>query len=50
MGFHHLPRPEDWPVLPTIWQSVSLVPYGFFDRNPAVDVDDGDALRNSVKW
>jgi primary-amine oxidase len=38
MGFHHLPRPEDWPVLPTIWHSVSLVPYGFFDRNPAVDV------------
>src|SRR5207244_8086168 len=26
MGFHHLPRPEDWPVLPTIWHSVALVP------------------------
>ena len=37
MGFHHLPRPEDWPVLPTIWHSVSLVPYGFFDHNPATD-------------
>jgi primary-amine oxidase len=38
MGFHHVPRPEDWPVLPTMWHSVSLVPYGFFDRNPALDV------------
>jgi primary-amine oxidase len=38
MGFHHLPRPEDWPVLPTMWHSISLVPYGFFDRNPTVDV------------
>ncbi len=38
MGFHHLPRPEDWPVLPTIWHAVSLVPYGFFDRNPAFGV------------
>jgi primary-amine oxidase len=38
MGFHHVTRPEDWPVLPTMWHSVSLVPYGFFDRNPALDV------------
>jgi primary-amine oxidase len=36
MGFHHLPRPEDWPVLPTMWHTVSLVPYGFFDENPTV--------------
>jgi primary-amine oxidase len=38
MGFHHLPRPEDWPVLPTMWHSVSLVPYGFFARNPSVEI------------
>jgi len=37
MGCHHVTRPEDWPVLPTMWHSVSLVPYGFFDRNPALD-------------
>jgi primary-amine oxidase len=37
IGFHHLPRPEDWPVLPTAWHSLSLVPYGFFDRNPNAD-------------
>jgi primary-amine oxidase len=36
MGFHHLTRPEDWPVMSTVWHSVSLVPYGFFDRNPSV--------------
>jgi primary-amine oxidase len=36
IGFHHLPRPEDWPVLPTAWHSLSLVPYGFFDRNPSL--------------
>jgi primary-amine oxidase len=38
LGFHHLPRPEDWPVLPTMWHSVALVPYGFFDHNPSVQV------------
>jgi primary-amine oxidase len=37
MGFHHVPRPEDWPVMATMWHSVSLVPYGFFDRNPALE-------------
>jgi primary-amine oxidase len=36
MGFHHLTRPEDWPVMATVWHSVALVPYGFFDRNPSL--------------
>jgi primary-amine oxidase len=36
MGFHHLPRAEDWPMLPTMWHSLSLVPAGFFDHNPAL--------------
>ena len=36
MGFHHLTRPEDWPVLPTVWHSVEFVPSGFFDRNPSL--------------
>jgi primary-amine oxidase len=46
MGFHHVPRPEDWPVLPTMWHSISLVPDGFFDRNPAIDArPGGDTLK-----
>ena len=36
VGFHHRPRPEDWPIMPTMWHSLSLVPYGFFERNPSV--------------
>jgi primary-amine oxidase len=35
VGFHHLPRPEDWPLLPTVWHSVSLVPHGFSEGGPA---------------
>jgi len=38
MGFHHLPRPEDWPILSTMWHSVALVPWGFFDHNPSLDL------------
>ena len=38
MGFHHLTRPEDWPVLPTVWHSMTLRPYHSFDKSPAIDV------------
>jgi len=38
MGFHHLPRMEDWPVMPTHWSSFSLMPYNFFADNPALTV------------
>jgi len=49
MGFHHLPRPEDWPALPTMWHSVSLVPYGFFDHNPTLPVTRKGAPGDPVK-
>jgi primary-amine oxidase len=49
MGFHHLPRPEDWPVLPTMWHSVALVPYGFFDRNPSAQAPSESAPPNADK-
>jgi len=37
-GLHHITRPEDWPVMPTDAVSFWLKPFGFFDRNPALDV------------
>ena len=37
-GVTHLPRPEDWPVMPVESTGFLLSPYGFFDRNPALDV------------
>jgi primary-amine oxidase len=38
LGSHHIPRPEDWPVMPTERVGFALRPVGFFDRNPALDV------------
>jgi primary-amine oxidase len=38
MGFHHVPRMEDWPVMPTHWSSFSLMPMNFFANNPALTV------------
>jgi primary-amine oxidase len=38
MNYHHVPRPEDWPVMPVSTIGFALEPVGFFDRNPALDV------------
>jgi primary-amine oxidase len=38
MNAHHIPRPEDWPVMPETRIGFMLKPVGFFDRNPALDV------------
>lgn len=37
-GIHHITRAEDWPVMPVDVVSFWLKPFGFFDRNPALDV------------
>jgi primary-amine oxidase len=38
MNYHHLPRPEDWPVQPCVYANFHWMPVGFFDANPALDV------------
>ncbi len=37
-GHTHLPRPEDYPVMPTAYIGFMLKPAGFFTMNPANDV------------
>jgi primary-amine oxidase len=37
-GLTHFPRPEDWPIMPVDYAGFTLKPYGFFDRNPGLDV------------
>ncbi len=44
-GVTHIPRPEDWPVMPVEYTGFSLVPFGFFDRNPALDVPPTDVCK-----
>jgi primary-amine oxidase len=37
-GHHHIPRPEDFPIMPTAYSGFMLKPVGFFDANPTLDV------------
>ena len=37
-GVTHVPRPEDWPVMPVEYAGFHLIPVGFFDGNPSLDV------------
>ncbi|MDH3678635.1 MAG: primary-amine oxidase [Acidimicrobiia bacterium] len=41
-GTTHISRPEDWPVMPVESVGFTLKPYGFFDRNPSLDLAPGD--------
>ncbi|HEX8440889.1 primary-amine oxidase [Archangium sp.] len=36
----HIPRPEEWPVMPRTSVGFSIAPFGFFTQNPALDVPD----------
>jgi primary-amine oxidase len=38
MGFHHVPRAEDWPIMPVMWHEFTLRPYDFFSQNPVLDL------------
>ena len=38
LGITHIPRPEEWPVMPVTHVGFKLIPGGFFNRNPALDV------------
>jgi primary-amine oxidase len=40
-GLHHQPRTEDFPVQPCIKAGFKLMPSGFFDQNPGIDVAPG---------
>ncbi|MDQ6600602.1 copper amine oxidase [Bacillus salipaludis] len=37
-GITHIPRAEEWPIMPTEWVSLLLKPYNFFDQTPTLDL------------
>lgn len=45
-GLNHVPRIEDFPVMPCEILKVSLKPVNFFDKNPALDVPPSEQTFN----
>lgn len=43
LGVTHVPRSEDWPVMPVEKAGFHLLPVNFFDKNPALDVPASEA-------
>ncbi|KAH9984351.1 copper amine oxidase [Russula vinacea] len=41
VGTTHIPRPEDWPVMPVDHIRLTLKPNSFFSANPSLDVPGG---------
>jgi primary-amine oxidase len=37
-GLHHSVRPEDFPVQPCVMAGFKLLPFGFFDSNPGINL------------
>ena len=37
-GVTHTPRPEDWPIMPVEYCGFHLVPVGFFEKNPTINL------------
>ena len=48
-GHTHVPRAEDYPVMPTAYIGFLLKPNGFFDANPANDVPPSKKKAAAVK-
>ncbi|KAJ7864469.1 copper amine oxidase [Mycena olivaceomarginata] len=38
VGVTHIPRPEDWPVMPVEHLNITFKPVSFFEANPSMDV------------
>ena len=45
-GHTHIPRAEDYPVMPTAYIGFTLKPNGFFTMNPANDVPPSEAKKS----
>ncbi|KAM9891665.1 hypothetical protein OXX79_010566, partial [Metschnikowia pulcherrima] len=46
LGFTHIPRVEDFPVMPVETHNIHLVPANFFDRNPGLDLPQSNQAFN----
>lgn len=48
-GLTHIPRPEDWPIMPVDYAGFWFKPYGFSDVNPAMDVPESSQAHGGAE-
>ncbi|KAL5717622.1 primary-amine oxidase [Ranunculus cassubicifolius] len=48
-GVTHIPRLEDWPVMPVEHIGFNLMPHGFFNCSPAIDVPPSCSTSNDAE-
>ncbi|KAA8533199.1 hypothetical protein F0562_033268 [Nyssa sinensis] len=48
-GVTHIPRLEDWPVMPVERIGFILMPHGFFNCSPAIDVPPSSSCHSDLK-
>ena len=49
-GVTHIPRPEDWPVMPVEHLRVLFRPTNFFEFNPSMDVPGADDKKSKLAF
>jgi primary-amine oxidase len=47
-GPTHIPRTEDWPIMPVDYSGFWFKPHGFLDQNPAMDLPDWSSYERSA--
>lgn len=47
-GPTHFPRVEDWPIMPVDLYRFQFKPFGFFDRNPALDIPEVSEMSSAA--
>jgi primary-amine oxidase len=50
LGITHVPRPEEWPLMPVHRAGFKLVPIGFFEHNPAMVLLLADYIRSEKRF
>ncbi|VEU19734.1 DEKNAAC100479 [Brettanomyces naardenensis] len=50
IGFTHIPKCEDFPVMPVEIHEVGITPFGFFEKNPALDLPQASNAFNKSEY
>lgn len=50
LSFTHIPKCEDFPVMPVEMHEIGITPFGFFEKNPALDLPQSSNKVNKSQY